>query len=130
MWLPLAALIGCSRNDQAAPPRREAPPAPAGAAPVDAAGPSRVVDPARWTDTRVRSAYAAAKRYAGVIDQLYCHCKCKENIGHRSLLECFESDHGSMCDVCMTEALIAARMTEAGRTPREIQKAIDAYYVG
>jgi hypothetical protein len=28
----------------------------------------------------------------------------------------------------MTEAMIAARMTEQGRSPAEIQKAIDAYY--
>jgi hypothetical protein len=132
VWLPLFVLVGCSRTDGApafGESQAAALPAPV-AAPVDAAGPNRVVDPSRWTDTRVRSAYTAARRYASVIDQLYCHCKCKENIGHRSLLECFESDHGSMCDVCMTEALIAARMTEAGRTPKEIQKAIDAYYVG
>ena len=49
---------------------------------------------------------------------------------HRALVECFETDHASHCDVCMNEAIIAARMTEQGKTPKEIQKAIDAYYAG
>jgi hypothetical protein len=30
----------------------------------------------------------------------------------------------------MTEAITVARMTEQGKTPGEIQKAIDAYYAG
>jgi hypothetical protein len=132
-WLALAVLAGCSRPQ---PPRDErggAPPSPPGAlahpaAAADAAAPNRVLDPAGWSDVRVRNAYAAARKYAHVLEKLYCYCRCKENIGHRALVECFESDHGSMCDVCMTEALMAARLTEQGRTPAEIQKAIDAYY--
>jgi hypothetical protein len=95
---------------------------------ADATRPNKVLDPALWSDPQQRAAYAAAKKYAQVLEQLYCYCRCKENIGHRALVQCFESDHGSGCDICMTEAMIAARMTEQGRSPAEIQKAIDAYY--
>jgi len=51
-------------------------------------------------------------------------------MGHRALVECYESDHASQCDICMNEARIAARMTEAGKSPAEIQQAIDAFYKG
>lgn len=128
-WVAAAIVMGCGGQDQTA--RQEAAtPAPAIDARVDAARPNRVIDPNSWTDPQVRRAYAAAKQYAHVLEKIYCYCRCKENIGHRALVECFESDHGANCDVCMTEAITVARMTEQGRTPAEIQKAIDAYYAG
>jgi hypothetical protein len=89
-----------------------------------------VLDAAGFKDARVHDAYTAAKKYAHVLESIYCYCRCKENIGHRALVECFETDHASHCDVCMNEAIIAARLTQEGRTPKEIQKAIDAYYAG
>ena len=130
LWIGLVVAAGCGGRGSA-PAAERAPAAGAeNAAPAasDATRPNRVLDPSRWTDPQQKAAYAAAKKYANVLEKLYCHCRCKENIGHRALVECFESDHGSQCDVCMTEAMIAARMTEQGRTPAEIQKAIDAYY--
>jgi hypothetical protein len=128
-----AALLvaGCSSADSA----RESVQTPAlQSAPSIVAAPdaggNKVLDAAGFSDARVRDAYAAAKKYALVLESIYCYCRCKENIGHRALVECFESDHGSHCDVCMNEAMIAARMTEQGKTPKEIQKAIDAFYAG
>ncbi len=97
---------------------------------ADASRPSKVLDAAGFTDPQVRRAYEAAQKYAHVLESIYCYCRCKENLGHRALVECFESDHGAHCDVCMTEAITAARMTEQGKTPQEIQKAIDAFYGG
>lgn len=127
-----AALLvaGCSSGDSAPPAQSQSlQPAPSVVAAPDAGG-NKVLDAAGFTDARVRDAYAAAKKYAHVLESIYCYCRCKENIGHRALVECFESDHGSHCDVCMNEAMIAARMTEQGKTPKEIQKAIDAFYAG
>lgn len=131
LWAALV-LIGC----QAAEPAREpaaqssAVQAPSSQVAPDVAGVNKVLDPAGFSDPRVRTAYEAAKKYAHVLEELYCYCRCKENIGHRALVECFESNHAEHCDVCMNEAVIAARMTAEGRTPKEIQKAIDAYYAG
>lgn len=102
--------------------------APSTVAPSDANKPNAVMNAALYDDPRVRAAYVAAKKYAHVLEQLYCYCRCKENLGHRALVECFETEHASGCDVCMTEAMTAARMTEQGKTPKEIQQAIDAYY--
>jgi hypothetical protein len=131
LWIGLIVAAGCGGGGPA--PAAERSPAAeaqsaAPAASPDATRPNRVMDPSQWTDPQQRAAYTAAKKYAHVLEKLYCHCRCKENIGHRALVECFESDHGSHCDVCMTEAMIAARMTEQGRNPAEIQKAIDDYY--
>ena len=129
----LIAVAACSRNggepaQKASLSTPEAPPQAPAAAPADATKPNAVMNAALYNDPKVRAAYAAAKKYAQVLEQLYCYCHCKENIGHRALVECFETDHASGCDVCMTEAMTAARMTEQGKTPKEIQQAIDAYY--
>ena len=125
-----ALLAGCSSGERA----REVPQPPAQSAPSIVAAPdqgqNKVLDAAGFTDARVRDAYVTAKKYAHVLESIYCYCHCKENLGHRALVECFESDHASHCDVCMNEAMIAARMTEQGKTPKEIQKAIDAFYAG
>ena len=129
--LAALVLIGCGpaepARDQAQAPAVQVPTSRVAA---DAAGVNKVLDPAGFSDQRVRTAYEAAKKYAHILEEIYCYCRCKENIGHRALVECFESDHGAHCDVCMNEAIIAARMTAEGRTPKEIQKAIDAYYAG
>ena len=126
-----ALLLGCdarSSSDSAQTPAVQAPPSTQATA--DAAGVNKVLDPMGFADERVRLAYDAAKQYAHVLEQIYCYCHCKKNIGHRALVECYETDHASGCDVCMNEAMIAARMTQDGKTPQEIQKAIDAYYAG
>ena len=130
--LLMALLLGCSpaESPRTAVQEPAAQAVPSTQAAPDAAGTNKVLDPAGFTDDRVRKAYEAAKQYAHVLENIYCYCRCKENIGHRALVECFETDHGSHCDVCMNEAIIAARMTQEGKTPKEIQKAIDAYYAG
>ena len=70
-------------------------------------------------------AYAAARRAPQLLDGLYCHCECAKHFGHRSLLTCFESDHGARCDVCMGEALLATRLAAGGTRLAAIRRAID-----
>jgi hypothetical protein len=127
----LVLLVGCSAPEStpdSQPPVAQS--APQAAVAPDASNVNKVLDPAGFSDQRVRKAYEAAKQYAHVLESIYCYCRCRENIGHRALVECFETDHASHCDVCMNEAMIAARLTAEGKTPKEIQKAIDAYYAG
>lgn len=128
-------LIGCSSTDTPGHTEHaaadQAPAAqPTTQAPTDAAKVNRVLDPAGFSDPRVRASYEAAKQYAHVLEEIYCHCRCKENIGHRALVECFETGHATDCTVCMNSAIIAARMTKDGKTPKEINKALDALYAG
>jgi hypothetical protein len=89
---------------------------------------SAVTPPELFDHPRVKEAYAIAQRIPETMNQLYCWCGCIER-GMRSALECFESNHGANCDVCMGTAEIAWEMTQKGVTdPAEIQNAIDARY--
>ncbi len=73
-------------------------------------------------------AYAAAHAVPGVLDGVYCHCNCSRTAGHRSLLTCFESEHGAYCDICMGEAMAATRMAQAGSSLQQIREAIDRQF--
>ncbi len=79
-------------------------------------------------DERLVRAYTAAREMPEVFDGLYCYCQCKENFGHRSLLTCFESEHGASCDICLTEAALAAQMHASGASLDAIRAAIDARF--
>jgi len=70
-------------------------------------------------------AYAAARGAPHMLDGVHCYCECTKHSGHRSLLTCFESDHGSHCDICMGEATLAASLAAQGSSLSEIRRAID-----
>jgi uncharacterized protein with PCYCGC motif len=92
---------------------------------------SHVLDPASFSDPQQQRAYTAARAIPAVLNQLYCWCHCREStiFRHRSLLECFESDHGSQCGICMGEATLAHDMVKRGVTDvRQIQDAIDGQF--
>jgi hypothetical protein len=100
-------------------------------APTGRSDASAVLDPASFSDEQQREAYSAARQVSAVLNQLYCWCHCKEStiFHHRSLLECFESDHASQCTTCMGEAILAHRMVQGGITDvRQIQDAIDLQF--
>lgn len=73
-------------------------------------------------------AYAAARSAPAVLDGIYCHCDCSQHAGHRSLLTCFESDHGAYCDICMGEAVLATTLAARGTSLQDIRTAIDRQF--
>lgn len=73
-------------------------------------------------------AYAAAREAAATLDGVYCHCDCSKHARHRSLLTCFESEHGAYCDICMGEAMLAGGMAKQGKSLTEIRSAIDRQF--
>jgi hypothetical protein len=77
---------------------------------------------------RIAEVYEMAAEIPGVLDGIYCHCDCSKHSGHRSLLTCFQDDHGAACDVCLTEAALAYRMTREGSSLKQIRKAVDGLY--
>lgn len=77
---------------------------------------------------RVMEAYRMAREIPATLDGLYCYCQCKENLGHRSLLICFHSQHGAGCDVCIGQAELAHRMIQEGRSLADIRTATDLAY--
>lgn len=89
----------------------------------------RVLAPGAFPRTPgAAEAYAAARAAPEVLDGTYCHCDCSKHAGHRSLLTCFESDHGAYCDICMGEAILAARLSAEGKTLDEIRRGIDRQF--
>ena len=100
-------------------------------APTGRSDASAVLDPTSFSDDQQRHAYMAAREIPAVLNQLYCWCHCREStiFHHRSLLECFESDHASQCSICMGEATLAYDMVKRGVTDvRQIQGAIDGQF--
>jgi hypothetical protein len=72
------------------------------------------------------AAYRAAAKHPAVMHQMPCYCHCDRGHGHNSLHSCFEDAHGANCSTCMQEAILAAQMTEQGKTPKQIRAAIIA----
>jgi len=100
-------------------------------APTGRSDASAVLDPASFSDDHQRHAYMAAREIPAVLNQLYCWCHCREStiFHHRSLLECFESDHASQCSICMGEATLAYDRVKRGVSDvRQIQDAIDGQF--
>jgi hypothetical protein len=89
----------------------------------------RVLPPSMVPNTPgAAEAYAAARSAPHVLDGLHCYCECAKHFGHRSLLTCFESDHGSRCDICTGEATLALRLASQGSSLDDIRRAIDQRY--
>jgi hypothetical protein len=54
-----------------------------------------VLDPRQFSDPSVVKAYRYAKEIPEVFSQQPCYCHCDRGNGHRSLLDCFATDHGA-----------------------------------
>jgi hypothetical protein len=86
----------------------------------------RVLPPGTVLNTPgAADAYAAARSAPHLLDGVHCYCECAKHFGHRSLLTCFESDHGSQCDICMGEATLAMELASQGSSLDDIRRAID-----
>lgn len=89
----------------------------------------QMVGPERYAAyPRIAEVYAQAREIPEVLDGLYCYCDCSKHSDHYSLLDCFKSDHGAGCDVCLTEAALAYRLHKEGKTLEQIRTAVDGLY--
>jgi hypothetical protein len=114
----LAAVFVATRGDAATHPE----PRPG----VDG---SRVVPASRFAGhPRTQEVYREAAQVPETLDGLYCYCRCRQHSGHYSLLDCFANDHAARCDVCMSEAALAYRLTEAGKTLNQVRHAVDRLF--
>ncbi|MGB7922367.1 MAG: CYCXC family (seleno)protein [Pyrinomonadaceae bacterium] len=78
---------------------------------------------------QARAAYQVAREIPETLAQLPCYCYCDEGFGHKSLHTCFETDHSSMCAVCVGEALMAYKLQkEDGLTPDQVRERIIERY--
>jgi uncharacterized protein with PCYCGC motif len=82
------------------------------------------LDPKQFPDALNRNVYALAAKIRPVLYQQPCYCYCDRHAGHKSLLDCFVSAHGSECDICQKEAVLSYQLTQKGKTPAQIRAAI------
>ena len=82
------------------------------------------MDPELFSDPVVQNAYAVAARIKKVLYQQPCYCHCDRSQGHKSLLDCFASNHGSECGVCLSEALYTYEQSRQGKTAAQIRQGI------
>lgn len=78
-----------------------------------------------YFDGVIREAYESAAAIPDVLDHLYCYCYCAQDHGHKSLRTCFTDGHGSGCDICVNEAVLAKRLHDKGYSIKEIREQID-----
>ena len=63
---------------------------------VNGGMPGPVLNPARFSRSSVRHAYAMAAKYRQVVDKLYCYCNCsRPPFLHKSLLSCYVGTHAA-----------------------------------
>lgn len=83
----------------------------------------QTLPPDKFDHPVLKRAYAAAGRNRKIVAQLPCYCWCSR-MGHRSLLDCFASNHGANCDVCIQEVILADDMAKKGKTAAQIRAAV------
>ena len=104
-------LAGCNTNSSTSPKSNSSSQTPrgdqaAGATPTpripaffateDAAKPlPPVLDPKQFSDPVVVKAYGYAQENPGVFAQQPCYCYCDSGSNHRSLLDCYATDHSA-----------------------------------
>jgi Protein of unknown function with PCYCGC motif len=84
----------------------------------------QTMDPGQFANPVVKNAYAVAARTKRILYQQPCYCHCDRGHGHGSLLDCFTSTHGSMCNICVGEALYSYEQSRKGRTAAQIRDGI------
>jgi hypothetical protein len=75
-----------------------------------------------------RQAYIVARDHPELLAQLDCYCGCEEHEGHKNLLDCFRTNHGAGCDICVGEAVTAGQMLSQGTPVDQIREALRARY--
>lgn len=87
----------------------------------------------------MRLVYQMAGTATDIIEWMPCYCGCGESAVHGSNLNCFIDeiredgsvvwdDHGTRCQVCLDIAVQSVKMTQEGKSLKEIREFIDENY--
>ena len=75
-------------------------------------------------DPTSERAYAAAAKIKPILYQMPCYCRCDKEVGHTSLLSCYQDRHASVCGTCKMELYYAYMESRAGKTAAQIREGI------
>ncbi len=81
------------------------------------------LEPNTFQEPQVQAAYTTARQKPAILAQQPCYCGC-ERQGHRSLLDCFKSEHAAKCSICVREANYAHELDARGKCAVEIRNSI------
>lgn len=83
------------------------------------------LDPQLFRDSKSAFlAYSLAARIRQVLYQEPCFCPCDEDQGHQSLLDCYTSDHGTVCPICKKEVVFIFEEYKEGKSAEAIREEI------
>jgi hypothetical protein len=82
------------------------------------------MNPGLFADPLVQNAYAVAAKTKKALYQQPCYCHCDRSQGHKSLLDCFASKHGSECGTCVYEDFYTYEQLGKGKTAAQIRAGI------
>ena len=88
---------------------------------------SITLDPNLFTG-EVHQAYLVAQQHPELLAQLDCYCGCEQHEGHKSLLDCYRTNHATGCAICTGEAVIAGRLAESGTPVDQIRNILYQRY--
>jgi hypothetical protein len=69
-------------------------------------------------------AYTVASEIETILYQQPCQCLCGKYSGHKSLLDCFTSEHGVRCGVCQQEVIFCFEQNKMKRNVIQIRRGI------
>lgn len=85
------------------------------------------LDPALFAG-QARDAYEVAERHPELLAQLHCYCGCDRYLGHQTLLDCYRTDHGAHCPICVGEAVDGERLYNQGVPIEQIRTVLRERY--
>ena len=83
------------------------------------------LDPKLFPDPLNQKVYAIAAKEKKILYQQPCYCGCdREEVHHKSLLDCYVDRHASFCATCRMEAVFAYQEHRKGKTAAQIRQEI------
>lgn len=83
-----------------------------------------VLPPDKVPGTLNKNAYIIASKIPAILFQQPCYCYCDRTHAHKSLHDCFTSDHATTCTVCQRELFYAYEQSKKGKSAAQIRKGI------
>lgn len=87
---------------------------------------SPILSPDKVSGTLNKNAYSIASKIPSILYQQPCFCYCDRANGHKSLHDCYVSDHATTCTVCQRELFYAYEQSRKGKNAAQIRKGIMA----